>query len=154
MEDDNKSMQPGEQQIGSIPVGIDVLVKKASVDSEFRQMLLEKRGEAAREIGLELTEAEQKMLSSISLEQLEKIIDNTKVKPDQRSIFRGKAVKLMLAAAAGLAVVSMFGVTTSTAGISPDRVRKMKMDNLNDSNDVNDPNKADFDGLKRDDLKE
>jgi hypothetical protein len=55
------------------------------------------------------------MLSSISLEQLEKIIENTKVKPENRNIFRGKAVKLMLAAAAGLVVVSMLSV--KTAGI-------------------------------------
>jgi len=149
MEPENKSKRPGEQHIGSIPVGIDVLVKKASVDSEFRQILLEKRGEAAHEIGLELTEAEQEMLSSISLEQLEKIIENTKVKPEHHSIFRGKAVKLMLAAAAGLVVVSMLSVTTSTAGISPDRVNKMQIDDLNDSNDVNEPNEADVGGLKR-----
>ena len=153
MERENKSRERGEQQIGSIPVGIDVLVKKASVDSEFRQILLEKRGEAANKIGLELTQAEQEMLSSISLEQLEKIIQNTKVKSEHQSIFRGKAVKLMLAAAAGLAVVSMFSVM-STAGISPDRIEKMQMDDSIESNDVNEPNETDFDGLKRDDLEE
>ncbi len=150
MERENKSKEPSEQHIGSIPVGIEVLVKKASVDSEFRQILLEKRGEAAREIGLELTEAEQEMLSSISHEHLEKIVKNTKVKPENRKIFLGKAVKLMLAAAAGLVVVSMIGLTTSTAGISPDRVKKMQIDDLSDSNDVNEPNEVDVDGLKRD----
>lgn len=154
MERENKSKRPGEQHVVSIPVGIEVLVKKASVDPEFRQILLEKREAVAREIGLELTESEQKMLLSISNEQLEKIIDNTKVKPEHRNIFRGKAVKLMLAAAAGLAVVSMLSVTTCTAGISPDRVRKMQIDSLGDSNDVNEPNEADVDGLKRDDLED
>lgn len=153
MERENKSKRSGEQHIGSIPVGIEVLVKKASVDSEFRQILLEKRGEAAREIGLELTQAEQEMLSSISYEHLEKIIDNTKVNPEHRSIFRGKAVKLMLAAAAGLVVISCLSVT-STAGISPDRIEKMQIDDSIESNDVNEPNEADFDGLKRDDLEE
>lgn len=153
MEPEKKSKEPGEQNIGSIPVGIDVLIKKASIDPEFRQILLEKRGEAACEIGLELTETEQKMLSSISLEQLEKIIDNTKVKPENRNIFRGKAVKLMLAAAAGLVVVSMLSVKSS-AGISPDRIEKMQIDDSIDVNDVNEPNEADIDGLKRDDLEE
>jgi hypothetical protein len=153
MEPEKKSKEPGEQNIGSIPVGIDVLIKKASIDPEFRQILLEKRGEAACEIGLELTETEQKMLSSISLEQLEKIIDNTKVKPENRNIFRGKAVKLMLAAATGLVVVSMLSVKSS-AGISPDRIEKMQIDDSIDINDVNEPNEADFDGLKRDDLEE
>jgi len=150
MEPENKSKEPGEQNIGSILVGIDVLIKKASIDPEFRQILLEKRGEAAHEIGLELTETEQEMLSSISLEQLEKIIDNTKVKPEHHSIFRGKAVKLMLATAAGLVVVSMIGIR-QIGGITPDRVTKTQIDDLSDSNDVNEPNEADIDGLKRDD---
>ena len=151
MERENKSKRSCEQYVVSIPVGIEVLVKKASVDPEFRQTLLEKREAVAREIGLKLTESEQKMLFSISNEQLEKIIDNTKVKPEHRNIFRGKVVKLMLAAAAGLAVVSMLSVTTCTAGISPDRVRKMQIDSLSDINDVNEPNEVDIDGLKRDD---
>jgi len=150
MEPENKSKEPGEQNIGSILVGIDVLIKKASIDPEFRQILLEKRGEAAHEIGLELTETEQEMLSSISLEQLEKIIDNTKVKPEHHSIFRGKAVKLMLATAAGLVVVSMIGIR-QIGGITPDRVTKTQIDDSIESNDVNEPNEADIDGLKRDD---
>lgn len=141
MEHENKS----KQHIDAIPLGVEVLVKKASVDPKFRQILLEKRGEAAGEIGLELTEAERKMLSSIQVEQLEKIIDNTKVKPEHRSIFRGKAVKLMLGAAAGLAVVSMLSVTTCTAGISPDQVRKMQIEDSSDVNDVNEPNETDID---------
>ena len=141
MKHENKS----KQHIAGIPLGVEVLVKKASVDPEFRQLLLEKRGEAAGEIGLELTEAERKMLSSIPVEQLEKIIDNTKVKTEHRSIFRGKAVKLMLGAAAGLAVVSMLSVTTRTAGISPDRVRKMQIEDSSDANDVNEPNEVDVD---------
>ncbi|HUU17232.1 MAG TPA: hypothetical protein VMW72_08790 [Sedimentisphaerales bacterium] len=140
MEHENKS----KQHIAAIPVGVEVLVKKASVDPEFRQILLEKRGEAAGEIGLELTEAERKMLSSIAVEQLEKIIDNTKVKPEHRNIFRGKAIKLMLGAAAGLVVVSMMSVKF-TAGISPDRVRKMQIEDSSDANDVNEPNEPDID---------
>ncbi len=148
MEHENKS----KQHIAAIPLGIEVLVKKASVDPEFRQILLQKRGEAAGEIGLELTEAERKMLSSIRVEQLEKIIDSTKVKPEHRNIFRGKAVKLMLGAAAGLAVVSLFSTQSpqsppwiASAGISPDRVRKMQIEDIIYINDVNEPNETDID---------
>ena len=145
MEHENKS----KQHIAGIPLGVEVLVKKASVDPEFRQLLLEKRGEAAKEIELELTEAERNTLSSIPAEQLEKIIDNTKVKPEHRNIFRGKAVKLMLGAAAGLAVVSLYSILSPTqiawAGISPDRVRKMQIEDSNDANDVSDPNETDVD---------
>ena len=130
---------PGSgMQIGEIPRGIEVLIKKASVDPEFRQLLLDKRGQAAREIGLELTEAERNMLSSIPAEQLEKIIDKTKVEPEERKIFLGKTAKLMLVAVAGIGVVSLMCVPTFTAGISPDRVRKMQMECSGDVDDVND----------------
>ena len=140
-------------KVGAIPRGIEVLVKKASVDPEFRQLLLEKRGEAAQEIDLELTEAEKKMLSSISAEQLEKIIEHTKVEPEHRSIFLGTAGKLMLAAVIGVAVIGVMMPSlghTVSFGISPDRIRRMQIERLNDTNDVNEPNEADIDGLKID----
>ena len=67
-----------------IPRGIEVLVKKASVDSEFRELLLGRRGDAAGEIGLELTAAEKAMLANIPAEQFKAIISQTKVKPENR----------------------------------------------------------------------
>jgi len=140
---DNKFERPNQRDLSNIPRGLEVLVKKASVDPEFRQLLLGQRAEAAHEIGLELTEAEQNMLSSISAEQLEKIIDSANVKPEHLKIFLGRTAKLMLAAAAGVAVVSMMRVTTCTAGISPDRVREMQMKRAADANDVNEPNQVD-----------
>jgi hypothetical protein len=142
MDKDNKPKQP---YTCTIPRGIEVLIKKASVDTEFRQILLQKRADAAETIDLELTEAEQTMLSNMPAEQLQKIIDNTKVKPEHRKVFLGMKATLMLAAVTGLVVISMTGVTTVTAGISPDRVRKMQMkSNINpsDPNDVNDLDSA------------
>jgi len=82
----------------TIPRAIEVLIKKASVDPEFRRLLMEKRAEAAQEIDLELSQVEAKILSDIPHEQLEKIIDNTKVPSEHRPVFFGKAGKLMLAA--------------------------------------------------------
>jgi hypothetical protein len=136
-------------KVGAIPRGVEVLVKKASVDTEFRQKLLEKRGEAAQEIDLELTEAEKNMLSSISAEQLEKIIENTKVKPEHRAVFLGTAGKLMLAVVVGVAIVSVMMPSlghTVSAGISPDRIRQMQL--LSESNDVNEPNEVDPEGIE------
>ena len=102
-----------------IPRGIEVLVKKASVDAEFRQLLLEKRAEAAREIGLELEAAEVAMLASIPARQLEAIIDRTGVSPRLRKAFMGGMAAVMLAA---------LGVSTAgcdrpgpTTGERPDR---------------------------------
>jgi hypothetical protein len=137
---------PGsETKVGAIPRGVEVLVKKASVDAEFRKILIQKRGEAAHEIDLELTEAEKNMLSSISTEQLEKIIENTKVKPEHRAIFLGNVGKLMLVVVISVAVI---GVTVPSLGhrVSRDRLeyfRKMQMERLSDANDVNEPNEVD-----------
>jgi hypothetical protein len=132
-------------QVGAIPRGIEVLIKKASVDPEFKRILLEKRAGAASEIDLKLTEAERTMLSSISAEQLEKIINSTKVRPEHRMIFLGKVAVLMLAAATGVAVVATITrpVGVAWAGISPDRVRKMQMEGNIDPSDANDVNEPD-----------
>jgi hypothetical protein len=55
---------PGQGQV-TIPRGIDVLVKKASVDPEFRDKLLTERAEAAIEIDLKLSAAEKAMLNTV-----------------------------------------------------------------------------------------
>ena len=128
----------------TIPRGIEVLVKKASVDPEFRQLLLDRRAEAAGEIDLELTNAERSMLSSMPAEQLEKIIDNTKVEPEHREVFLGKAAKLMLLAVAGVGVVYMVTPKFTSTGISPDREREMQMESSDDIPDANDPNETDM----------
>jgi len=130
--------------VGNIPRGIEVLLKKASVDPEFCKLLLDKRADAARAIDLELTDAERQMLAHIPAEQLEQIIRSTKVKPEHRAVFLGTVGKLMVAALIGVGVVSLLvpslGHTVRTAGISPDRIRKMQMARQNDANDPNDPN--------------
>lgn len=132
-------------QIGSIPRGIEMLIKKASVDSEFRQLLLKKRAEAAQDINLQLTEAERTILSSISTEHLEKIIVSTKVSPEHRKTFLGSTAVLMLAAITGIAVTSTMCERQISFGISPDRMRRMQInENIDpsDANDVNEPNEA------------
>jgi hypothetical protein len=130
-------------QVGAIPRGIEVLIKKASVDPEFKRLFLEKRADAASEIDLKLSEAERSMLSSISVEQLEKIIDNTKVRPEHRMIFLGKVAMLMLAVVTGTAITSTMCVRQVSFGISPDQVRKMQMEGKIDSGDMNDVNEPD-----------
>ncbi|MGD8718950.1 MAG: Os1348 family NHLP clan protein [Candidatus Zixiibacteriota bacterium] len=82
----------------AIPRGIEVLVKKAAVDPAFRDMLLEKRAEAAQSIGLKLTPEEAAMLAAVPLAQLEGIIAHTRVSPKLRPAFLGYAATAMLAA--------------------------------------------------------
>jgi len=82
---------------GTIPRGVEVLLKKAAVDAEFRQLLCEERVRAAEVIGLELDAAERAMLKSIPREQLESIITQTLVPVEQRRVFLGRMAAPMLA---------------------------------------------------------
>ncbi|MBM4028144.1 MAG: hypothetical protein FJ280_22530 [Planctomycetes bacterium] len=134
-------------RLGEVPRGLEVLLKKASVDPEFRKLLLERRAEAARAIEIELTDAEREILANIPAEQLEQIIRNTKVKPEHRAVFLGTAGKLMVAAVVGIGVVSLLvpslGHTARTAGIAPDDIRRMRTARSAETNDPNDPNTPD-----------
>ena len=109
----------------TIPRGIEILVKKASVDPEFRRLLLERRAEAARQIGLELNAAEAAMLGAIPAEQLEAIIARAKVDPRHRAAFRGGNVAAMLIALGALGVVTAV-LVPSPAGVSPEQRRRSK----------------------------
>lgn len=109
---------PGSgRSVGIIPRGIEVLVKKAAVDAEFRQLLLARRAEAAKEIGLVLTPTEVQMLTLAPAEQLEAIITRTKVEPSQRPAFMGKAAAVMLVA---LGAAAMLTDGCYSTGSSPD----------------------------------
>lgn len=92
------NLKPTDKALGPIPRGIEVLVKKAAVDPEFRRILLEKRAAAADEIGLKLEPAEVAMLNAVPAAQLESIIANTNVSEVTRSAFLGRAAAVMLAA--------------------------------------------------------
>jgi hypothetical protein len=84
--------------MGNVPRGIEVLIKKAAVDSIFRQLLLEQRAEAAKTIGLELRSSEIAMLAGIPQAQLEAIISQTRVDSKLRPILMGAAAAVMLVA--------------------------------------------------------
>ena len=82
----------------TVPQGIEVLVKKAAVDAEFRELLLDQRGGAAAVIGLELDPAESDILTTIPRDQLAQIIGVTVVPVEQRRVFLGRVAAAMLAA--------------------------------------------------------
>ncbi len=119
---------------GAIPRGVEVLVKKAAVDPEFRSVLLERRAAAAEEIGLELTDSEKAMIGIVPERQLESIIAHTDVPDTQRRAFMGRAAVVMLAAlGTGLATAGV-GCTKGirpkevpvTDGIRPDMPQETK----------------------------
>jgi hypothetical protein len=102
-----------------IPRGIDVLVKKASIDPEFKAALLAKRADAAKDIGLELSDAERMLLASAPREHLDAIIRSTTVSPAHRAVFLGKAAALMLAALGTITYLDGCGGDSGCKGISP-----------------------------------
>jgi hypothetical protein len=84
-----------------MPHGIEVLVKKASLDSSFCALLVEQRAAAAREISLDLSPAETAILDSVPEAQLRAMIDRTTVPDAQRRAFLGKLGAAMLATVVG-----------------------------------------------------
>jgi hypothetical protein len=104
-----------------VPRGIEVLVKKAAVDAEFRKLLLLQRGRAAASIQLELDPAESAMLSAIPQEQLARIVEQTEVATELRPAFAGRVGAVMLAAlGAGLVTSSV----AKPANVLPDQPRE------------------------------
>ncbi len=112
--------------MNDIPRGIEVLVKKASVDGDFKALLLERRSRAADEIGLTLEPAEAAMLDAVPDAQLETIIANTTVAPSRRAAFVGTAAAIMLAALGAASCDEVMPVT----GIAPDRPPKRRSSRL------------------------
>lgn len=109
---------PGSgKPIGPIPKGIEVLMKKASVDKAFRERLLATRAQVAAEIHLPLSPSEAMMLGAIPEAQLLAIIERTRVEPRHLGVFAGKVAALMLAA---VGIVSGCDGDAKTAGIAPD----------------------------------
>jgi len=111
---------PGKP-VGAIPRGIEVLVKKAAVDPEFRTVLLEKRAAAADEIGLVLDPAEAMMLKAAPAAQLEAIIAQTRVHPSVLPAFLGRAAAVMLVALGAGTLGCDREEVGEPAGIEPDR---------------------------------
>ncbi len=90
---------PGSgQKVGPIPRGIEILLRKASVDPAFKELLLSQRGAAAETIGLKLEPGEAMMLTAAPAAQLEAVIARTSVPQEHRRAFLGQAAAAMLAA--------------------------------------------------------
>lgn len=85
------------------PRGLEVLLKKAAIDGDFRLLLIERRDAAAEAIGLSLTPAELAMLRAMPRAQLEAIIARTEVPDASRRAFLGQAAAAMLAALGAVA---------------------------------------------------
>jgi len=128
---------PGSgQRTGDIPRGIEVLMKKASVDPAFQELLLAKRADAAAEIGLKLDPAEALMLAAAPADQLQAIIAQTSVPQEHRRAFLGQAAATMLAALG--AVVTVAGCPK---GSRPDLPRQLEPPERRDPPEKSEPDK-------------
>ncbi len=89
--------------------GIEVLLRKASVDSGFRDLLLRQRGKAAEEIGLDLPPAEQSILGTIPDADLVRMLSKIEVPEVHRKVFMGKTAAAMIALVVGAGILSGCG---------------------------------------------
>ena len=95
------SPQPGGS---SFPRGIELLLKKAKADEEFRHLLLDDPVAAAAEIELELSETESAILSSMPARNLEAAINHVRVPTEHAHLFRTARTATALAIALTLTV--------------------------------------------------
>jgi hypothetical protein len=101
----------------NFPRGVDVLIKKAAVDADFRQVLLKERDGAADRIGLVLEPGEIEILRAIPAKQLEAVVTSTKVPSGMLKAFRGYAAAAMLAIQGCIPVAG--GARPDTPGTGP-----------------------------------
>jgi hypothetical protein len=87
---------------GNSPRGIEILLKKASVDEDFAKALLESPEEAARLISLDLLDSERRILLNTPRSTLQAMIRSTTVKRHQLGAFKTLSASLMLAAVLAL----------------------------------------------------
>ncbi len=80
------------------PRGLEILLKKASVDEDFAKVLLESPEEAARLISLDLQDSERRILLDTPRTTLETMIRHTTLKRQELSAFKTMSASLMLAA--------------------------------------------------------
>lgn len=80
------------------PRGVEVMLLKASVDTEFRALLHEDVEEAALSIGLALRDDDRTLLESITVEELDVWIDRVRVPDALRGVFEGASAEAMLEA--------------------------------------------------------
>jgi hypothetical protein len=84
--------------VDKIPRGVEMLIIRAAIDSDFRKLLLEKRAEAAKLTKLELTAAEAAMINAIPAAQLKLVIAQTRASKKKKLELRRRVAGAMLAA--------------------------------------------------------
>jgi hypothetical protein len=105
-----------------IPRGLEILIKKAAVDLQFRAALFENGEKAAAAIDLKLTSGEYAMLRAVPRAQMERIIASTQISEKTRPAFLTYSAAVMLAALGATVVTGCGDDAPVTKGIRPERV--------------------------------
>jgi hypothetical protein len=74
-----------------VPRGVAIVLKMAAMDAMFAQRLIHMRGQAAKDIGVELTFAEAMVLEAAPEEQLQAMIDAMPVSDEERQTLKAVA---------------------------------------------------------------
>jgi hypothetical protein len=108
-----------------VPRGIEVLLRKAAVDAEFRDRLVTDPKGAATSIGLALSPGEKAILGSVPADALTGMIDRVEVPDEHQSVFRGRIAAAMLALVAGTAFAcAPPGIAPGGCVVHPDEQRR------------------------------
>lgn len=109
----------GTDSPGSYPRGTEILLKKASVDGEFAEVLVRSPSEAARLIGLRLEETERTILENTPADTLLTMIENTVVKRTQLSAFKTMSASIMMATLLATSSIACIGHGQEEGGDAP-----------------------------------
>jgi hypothetical protein len=99
-----------------IPRGLEILIKKASVDPEFKAELLKKREKFAEELNIQLDASEAAMLACVPVSHLEKMIQATEIPQAQQKMLAGASTAAIVALIAQLALAPVPGKAADQVG--------------------------------------
>lgn len=85
-----------------IPRALEILIKRAAVDEDFKNELVRKRAQIANELSIPLDASEKAILACVSDEHLQTMISATEVPPIQRKLLAGGTAAAMIALLAQL----------------------------------------------------
>lgn len=114
------------------PRGIEILLKKANVDTKFQELFLQDPLAAADSIELTLQENERKILVNTPKSVLKSMIQNTFVPKQQIKTFLTQKAPAMLALVIASTAILSAGDLDATKGITADEIIEYEMEEATD----------------------
>jgi type II secretory pathway pseudopilin PulG len=135
MKEENRTIvggRPGaDRAAGDFPRGVEILLKKAKADPQFRELLLQEPIAAAQSLSLWLSEGETRMLRSIPKSLMETMVAHTVVPRQHIKIFQNAktagVLALLLASTVVMPSFAAAGVETPQAAPAEQTLAKERM---------------------------